>query len=180
MIDARIIRFNRLREEAEQGNAQAQYHLANAYYNGIGVARNPVEGANWLLKAATQGYVHAQCDLGVMYHKGNGVTQSYPDTLKWYRLAAEKGDALAQHNLGSLNAKGFRIKGMWFFNRTGFAFMTATQDFVEAYKWFSLAAVSGHNRSLKDRAIIKRRMRTEQIAKAEALVQEFERQINKL
>jgi uncharacterized protein len=179
MVDGQKIRFNQLREEAEQGNAQAQYHLAGAYYNGTGVTRNPVEGANWLLKAAEQGYIQAQCDLGVMYHKGNGVAQSYQDTLKWYRLAAEKGDALAQHNLGSLNAKGFRIKGMGLFNRTGFAFMTATQDFVEAYKWFSLAAARGHNRSLKDRAIIKRRMRAEQIAKAEELVQEFEKQRNK-
>src|SRR5260370_22631528 len=179
MVDAQKIPFDRLQKEAEKGNAQAQYYLANAYYNGNGIARNPVEGANWLLHAAEQGHVQAQCDLGVMYQKGNGVAQSYQDTLKWYRIAAEQGDALAQHNLGSLHAKGFRIKGMGFFNRTGFAFMKATQDFVEAYKWFSLAAAGGHSRSLKDRAIIKRRMWAEQITKAEELVQEFERARNR-
>lgn len=57
--------------------------------------------------------------------------------------------------------------------------MKATQDFVEAYKWFSLAAARGHSRSLKDRAIIKRRMLAEQITKAEELVQEFERARNR-
>jgi len=179
MVDTQKFPFNQLQKEAEQGNAQAQYNLGGAYYNGNGVAKNPAEGAKWLLKAAEQGHIQAQCDLGVMYQKGFGVEQSYRDTLKWYRMAAEQGDALAQHNLGSLNAKGFKMKGMGFFNRNRFAFMTATQDFVEAYKWFTLAAARGHNRSLKDRAIIKMRMSAAQIAKAEQLVQEFEREKNR-
>jgi uncharacterized protein len=178
MADTQKFQFSQLQKEAEQGNVQAQYHLGGAYYNGSGVAKDPVEGAKWLLKAAERGHIQAQCDLGFMYQKGFGVEQSYQDTLKWYRMAAEQGDALAQHNLGSLNAKGFRIKGMGFFNRTAFAFMKATQDFVEAYKWFSLAAARGHNRSLKDRAIIKMRMSAVQIARAEQLVQKFERERN--
>jgi uncharacterized protein len=174
MVLAPKIPFNQLQQEAERGDADAQYCLANAYYNGNGVSRNPADGATWLIKAAEQGHTKAQCDLGVMYQKGHGVEQSYQDAVKWYRAAAEQGDALAQHNLGSLNAKGFRIKGLGFFNRTGFAFMKATQDFVEAYKWFSLAAARGHNRSLKDRAIIRRRMWPAQIIKADELVREFE------
>lgn len=161
---------SQLRGEAQKGDPEAQYRLANTCY----LAQNPSEGANWLLKAAEQGHVRAQCDLGVMYHKGFGVDQSYEDCLKWYRMAANQGDALAQHNLGSLNGKGFRLKGMSFFDRAGFAFMTATQDFVEAYKWFSLAGARGHRRSLTDRAIIKRRMSPAQIAKAERLVQQYE------
>src|SRR6266852_1564275 len=91
--------FNQLQKEAEQGNPQAQYALGGAYYNGNGTARNPVEGARWLLKAAENGYAPAQCDLGVMYEKGARVEQSYKDTLKWYRTAAEQGDALAQHEI---------------------------------------------------------------------------------
>ena len=178
MVDAQKFKFSQLQKEAEQGNVEAQYNLGGAYYNGSGVAKNPVEGAKWLLKAAEGGHIHAQCDLGVMYQKGVGVEQSYRDTLKWYRMAAEQGDALAQHDLGSLNAKGFRLKGMGFFNRTAFAFMKGTQDFVEAYKWFSLAAARGHHRSLGDRAIIKMRMSAAQISRAEQLVQEFKRKRN--
>jgi TPR repeat protein len=87
-------------------------------------------------------------------------------------MAAEQGDALAQHNLGSLNAKGFKVKGTWFFDRNAFAFMKATQDFVEAYKWFSLAVASGHSLSLKDRAIIKMRMSAAQISKD--LIRDFQ------
>jgi hypothetical protein len=165
--------FRQLLDEANGGSMQAQYALGGAYYNGSGVARNPEEGAKWLQKAAEQGHIAAQCDLGVMYQKGIGVEQDYQATMKWFRMAAEQGDALAQHNLGSLYAKGFKMKDMWFFNRTGFAFMQATQDFVEAYKWFSLAAANGHSLSLKDRTIIKLRMSAAQVSKAEGLVREF-------
>jgi uncharacterized protein len=166
---------DQLKKEAGHGIATAQYLLAGAFFNGNGVTRNVVEGAEWLHKAAQQGHVPAQCDLGVMYQKGVGVEQSYKDSLKWYHAAAEQGDTVAQHNLGSLNAKGFRPNGLGWFNRTGFAFMKATQDFVEAYKWFSLAGAGGHQCSLTDRNIIKRRMTPGQIAKAEELVEEFQR-----
>jgi uncharacterized protein len=98
------------------------------------------------IESGRTGHVQAQCDLGVMYQKGFGVEQSYRDALNWYRRAADQRDALAQHNLGSLNAKGFRPKGTRFFDRTAFVFMRAIQDWVEAYKWFSLAAANGHNR----------------------------------
>jgi len=170
--------FEQLRDEAEGGSMQAQYTLGGAYYNGNGVERNREEGARWLQKAAGQGHIAAQCDLGVMYQKGMGVEQDYQTTLKWFRKAAEQGDALAQHNLWSLHAKGFKIKGMGFFNSTAFGFMKATQDFVEAYKWYSLAAANGHSLSLKDRAIIKMRMSAAQISKAEGLVREFQQEKN--
>ena len=168
------VTLKQLRDEAASGSMHAQYTLGGAYYNGNGVERNPTEGAKWLHKAAEQGHIAAQCDLGFMYHKGEGVEQDYKQTLKWLRMAAEQGDALARHSLGSVYAKGFRIKGKGFFDRTGFAYMKATQDFVEAYKWFSLPANNGHNLSLKDRAIIKMRMSTAQVAKAEELIQQFQ------
>jgi hypothetical protein len=166
--------FKQLQDEAERGSMQAKYALGGAYYNGNGVARNPGEGAKWLQTAAEQGHIAAQCDLGVMYQKGMGVEQDYQATLKWFRMAAERGDALAQHNIGSVHAKGFKVKGMGLFNPSAFAFMKATQDFVEAYKWFSLAAANGHSLSIKDRAIIKMRMSAAQVSKAEVLVREFQ------
>jgi len=170
--------FNELRREAEQGDAQAQYTLGGAYYNGNGVARNLVEGTKWLLKAAEQGYAPAQCDFGAMYEKGvPGVEQSYQDALKWFRKAAEQGDTLAQHNLGTLYARGFRDKSIGFFYRVIFA--NATVDRVEAYKWFSLAANRGFQRSIKDRAFIARRMTEHQIARAQQLVREFEQEKTK-
>lgn len=117
---------------------------AEHYYNGKGVARNPEQGAKSLQKAAEKGHIAAQCDLGVMYQKGIGVEQDYKATLKWFRVAAEQGDALA-HNLGSLNAKGFKVKGAWVFNRTAFAFTKATQDIVHHRQRRDRHSVSHHS-----------------------------------
>jgi uncharacterized protein len=167
--------FAQLWKEADQGNAQAQYLLAGALYNGNGRQRDPIEGARWLLRAAEQGYASAQCDLGVMYLKGAGVKQDRREAMKWLTKAAEQDDALAQHSLGSVYAKGFRDKSVGFFNPLRYAFASATRDYVEAYKWFSLAANNGHSQSLRDRAIVaKMWMKDHEIERAERLVREFE------
>ena len=141
-------RLQQLQAEAERGNAQAQYALGGAYYNGNGVTRNPAQGAQWLLRAAEGGYAPAQCDLGVMYQKGVGVDQSFDDAVKWYQKAAKQGDAVACHNLGSLRAKGFWDKNLGFFQRIKFA--RTTSDNVWALMWFTLAAKRGHAPSLKE------------------------------
>jgi TPR repeat protein len=140
--------LQQLQAEAERGNAQAQYALGGAYYNGNGVTRNPAQGAQWLLRAAEGGYAPAQCDLGVMYQKGVGVDQSFDDAVKWYQKAAKQGDAVACHNLGSLRAKGFWDKNLSFFQRIKFA--RTTSDNVWALMWFTLAAKRGHAPSLKE------------------------------
>jgi len=128
--------LKRLQAEAERGNAQAQYVLGGAYYNGKGVARNPAQGAQWLLNAAEGGHAPAQRDLGVVYQKGVGVDQSFEDAVKWYQKAAQQGDALACHNLGSLRAKGFWDWNLSFFKRMRFA--RATSDNVWACGSLSL------------------------------------------
>ena len=164
--------LQQLQAEAERGNAQAQYVLGGAYYNGNGVARNPAQGAQWLLKAAEGGYAPAQCDLGVMYQQGVGVDQSFDDAVKWYQKAARQGDAVACHNLGSLRAKGFWDRNLSSSERMRFAF--ATSNNVEAYKWFTLAAKRGHALSLKDKSILERSMSPSQIEVAQRLAQAFE------
>jgi TPR repeat protein len=167
--------FAQLWKEAEQGNAQAQFMLAGALYNGNGRQRDPAEGARWLLRAAEQGYAPAQCDLGAMYLKGHGVKQDYGEAMKWLTKAAEQNDALAQHSLGSVCAKGFRDKSVSIFSPMRYAFASATRDYVQAYKWFTLAANNGHHQSLRDRALIaKMWMKDYQIERAEQLVREFE------
>lgn len=166
--------IERLQAAGERGDLQAQYMLGGAYYNGNGVARDASRGVHWLLKAAEGGYAPAQCDLGVMYQIGAGVDQSFSDAVKWYRKAAEQGDALASHNLGSLRAKGFKDKKLGFFARMRFA--RSTSDFVQAYKWFALAARWGHAQSRKDLSRLARFMSASQIADAQWLAAEFERQ----
>ena len=47
------------RNDAEQGDAEAQYHLGCCYQFGDGIIKNKVEAAKWLRKSAKQGYVQA-------------------------------------------------------------------------------------------------------------------------
>lgn len=157
---------------ADKGDAEAQYTLGGAHYNGNGVLRNLAEGARWLQMAAANGHVRAQCDLGVMYlKKGSGVEQDYGEALKWLRRAAMKGDALAFHNLGSVYTTGFRDQSVGFFDRVRYASMTS--DHVQAYKWFTLAAERGYATSMRDRSLIEKRMSPHQIERAKRMIREF-------
>ncbi|WP_244060855.1 tetratricopeptide repeat protein, partial [Aeromonas caviae] len=63
------------RKAAEQGNAEAQFNLAQMYGKGKGVAQDIQQVVTWLRKAAEQGNAEAQFNLGVMYAKGQGVPQ---------------------------------------------------------------------------------------------------------
>ena len=59
---------------AEQGDADAQFHLGVMYESGQGVLRNDAEAIKWYRKAAEQDDAVAQFNLGIMYAKGEGVS----------------------------------------------------------------------------------------------------------
>jgi TPR repeat protein len=44
------------RKAAEQGDAEAQYDLGDAYKRGRGVAKDKAEGVEWQKKSAAQGF----------------------------------------------------------------------------------------------------------------------------
>ena len=58
---------------AEQGDADAQWHLGNAYYNGEGVEQDYVKAATWYRTAAIFGNASAQNNLGAAFYNGEGV-----------------------------------------------------------------------------------------------------------
>ena len=68
--------FKCTRQEAEQGDADAQCYLGFKYYFGQGVEQNYPEAVKWFRKAAEQGDAEAQNGLGVCYANGHGVEQS--------------------------------------------------------------------------------------------------------
>jgi hypothetical protein len=107
---------------------------------------------NWQ-PLAEKGDAPSQSSLGFLYNYGHGVERNYREALKWYRKAAEQGFAPAQYHLGFLYTKGLGV----------------TQDYVKAHMWFELGAVGGLSYSDKNRAIVARRMTSEQIAEAREL-----------
>ena len=83
------------------------------------------------------------------------------EALRWYRKAAEQGYASAQNNLGLMYRNGEGVP----------------QDYVEAHKWFNLAAsrVTGEdaNKYRKTRDLVAEKMTTAQIAEAQRLAREW-------
>jgi len=93
---------------------------------------------------ANDGNVTNQLVLGFKYWQlGN-----HAEAIQCFRTAAEQGYAPAQHNLGYAYLNGQGIP----------------QDYVEAYKWFTLAAADGNERSVRYRDKTKSHMTPEQIA----------------
>ena len=77
--------------------------------------------------------------------------------VKWTRLAAEQGEILAQNNLAYSYAIGSGV----------------FQDYVQAHKWFSVAASRGHPSANKDRDKIAGHMTPDQVAEARRLAREW-------
>jgi len=100
-----------LLHKAQAGDAKAQYDLADAYFEGTGMAKDPKQGLVWLRKSAGQGYAGAEATLGFFYQKGfyqNGV-EIAPDAQEaanWYRKAARQNNTKAQTRLSEMLAQG--------------------------------------------------------------------------
>ncbi|MGA2345206.1 MAG: tetratricopeptide repeat protein [Candidatus Sulfotelmatobacter sp.] len=91
-----------LKVAAEDGNAQAQAALGNAFHLGVLLPKDDEEAARWWQQAAKQGDVESEFNLGLAYQLGAGVPRNLTAAAQWYQKAAEQGFASAQQNLGLL------------------------------------------------------------------------------
>ena len=53
-------------QEAQQGDAAAQFRIGWMHANGHGVAQDDRRALDWYQKSAAQGFAAAQCNLGWM------------------------------------------------------------------------------------------------------------------
>lgn len=91
------------------------------------VVAQPIPGKPTLRERAAGGDAEAQFTLAKNFEAGRGgLKKDYTAAEHWYRLAAEQGDVFAQASLAILYRFG---KGV-------------PQDFVQAYRWFYLAAAN--------------------------------------
>ena len=80
-----------LRPLAEQGDAEAQYHLGTRYFTGAGVPKDYAEALKWFRLSADQENARGQGALGSMYYMGRGVPQDYVLAYMWFNLSAAQG-----------------------------------------------------------------------------------------
>ncbi|MGA9304989.1 MAG: tetratricopeptide repeat protein [Candidatus Sulfotelmatobacter sp.] len=118
----------RSNDEAERGDARAQFWLGAAYERGKGIEQDFGQALKWLMESAKRGSADAQNLLGQMYEDAEGVPQDYRQAAKWYRAACEHrpdygGAGQGCNNLGLLYLDGKGVK----------------RNSVEAYKYFRLA-----------------------------------------
>ncbi|MBK4733665.1 SEL1-like repeat protein [Noviherbaspirillum pedocola] len=126
-----------LREQAEHGDAQAQFDLGREFIQGNAVHQDMAQAFEWISKAAQQGHAEAQASLGLMYYLGSGVEDDNEQAFKWLSKAAEQGNSRAQAHVGYMYLNGEHVQ----------------KNPQQAFEWFSKAAQQGDilaHRSLSD------------------------------
>ena len=120
--------FKKLKDDANEGHADAQYRLGEIYANGKGISTNYINALKWYKSAADKEHAIAQYKLGIMSEKGLGVAKDDTEAARWYQLAAAQGYAPAQYNLGYMYENGLGV----------------AQNDAEAAQWYQLAAAQEH------------------------------------
>jgi S1-C subfamily serine protease len=166
------------RKSAEQGDAFAQYNLAEAYADGKGVIRDQKAAIQWYATAAEQGNIFAQYRLGVKYHWGEGVPKNLIAAAGWYRRAAIGGYEPAQFILARMydNGEGLPLNPVeaakWYRkaaeqgsvsaqNNLGTMYASGSgvpKDEIEALAWFNISAAAGDKTTIKNRSECERNL----------------------
>ena len=94
---------------AEQGDADAQFNLGQAYKLGRGVPANLKVAQGWFAKAAQSGHSQAQANLGLILFQNGDRKAAMP----WIRKAADAGDPRAQYVLGTAMFNGDHARKDW-------------------------------------------------------------------
>ena len=114
----------RVFKHAVKGNTEAQFQVAQAYWDGKGISQDDQEAARWYRLAADHGLPKAQTNLGYMYATGRGVERNDTEAFKWFLRAATAGSAAACSDVAVMFKAG---RG-------------TPRDDKAAFEWFTRAA----------------------------------------
>ncbi len=149
----KIKAFKELVASAETGDADAQFKVGQAYFNGDGVVADVFEGAKWYRKSAEQGNVNAQWSLANAYdyfedkrlgdRLGIGIYECARQSLKWWLMAAEKGHVPSQFKYA--NKCYNELKGTYVSGSTAMLFPENERPryMALALKWALSASLEG-------------------------------------
>ena len=91
---------------ADQGHAEAQYHVGWLYANGNGLAVDIERALAFWGAAAKQGHADAQFAVALAYTTGEGMDKDLVRATDWYLEAARQGHEDAREILLRLNGEG--------------------------------------------------------------------------
>jgi localization factor PodJL len=175
-----------LKDQAEKGDAAAQFELAARFAEGRGVDRDPATAMSWFQKAAAQGQPQAEYRLGVIFEKGLGVPRDARKAEDNYQKAAGQGHVRAMHNLAVIEAEGvdgkpdYASAAQWFRRAADYGVrdsqfnlailyargMGVSQNMQLSYIWFAAAADQGDADAAKKRDEIAGRLSASDLAAA--------------
>lgn len=96
-----------LLEAARQGDAEAQFQIAEAYFHArLGLQKQSAQAYRWYQAAAAQNDHKAALMLARMAKYGDGTVASTVTSLKWLQRAAELGNAQAMFLLSNAYEHG--------------------------------------------------------------------------
>lgn len=176
-----------MRKSARNGDAKAQYLMGGFYFSGDVVRKDLNEAVRWYQMSAGQNDINALYMLGKMTLYGQGLqkdtkeglrmlavasdgghdkapgligytlmtsavtAEDRADVLRYLTQGAERGDVFAQHGLGAIYAAG----------------IFADQNYVQAYRWFNIAAAQGSEKSIAARDELEKLMTYEEVQLAQ-------------
>lgn len=142
-------------EQAEAGDAEAQYLLAFALEHGVHDEVDLEAARAWYAKAAAQGHPRAAYRLALMQVEGRGGPVDIVGAEQSLAPAAEAGDTAAQSLLGYLLARA------------------EDGRHAEVYQWLSLAADGGDAFAASNLAAFMNGMSEQDITDGEALIADW-------
>jgi uncharacterized protein len=187
---------------ARRGNTEAQYLMGVLYSHAKGKLRDFQKSAHWYEQAAAKGNAEAQFNLGFLLYQGageagadNSIAVNHAEAAKYLSQAAQQNVPMAQHLLSLLYLRGSGVAmdmnqafalacraadagvfeamyncGMMAVRRPG----TTMQDYVDAYRWFTILTMRGYPGAAENRALIGRYMPPKAIEYAEALAMQWQ------
>lgn len=160
---AASVSVSELQSRAEQGDAKAQYLLAEVLLAHTTSSADVANGVKWLCASASQNNSNAQFLLGYLYEHGQGVSRNYSLAFQNYQAAARQHYTTAENNLASLYQHGLGVpenlgKALeWYLaaaqqgdrvaqcNLASMYYLGlgTSRDYAQALHWFSAAADAG-------------------------------------
>ena len=111
-------------KSADQGNADAEWRVADLYAAGEGVVKDVHASLYWLRKAAENGQPQAEVVLGMNYRDGRNVERDPQKAFDWFLRAAKQGHVDAQVSVAQMYEEGDAIP----------------RDYAQAVRWYRRAA----------------------------------------
>ncbi len=97
------------RGPATNGDADAQFNLAQAYKLGRGVPMDLTQAESWYKKAADQGHLQASDNYGLILFQNNRRSEALP----YLQTSASRGEPRAQYVLGTGHFNGDFVEKDW-------------------------------------------------------------------